>query len=170
MSSRSKHRDKPPISRQLRPLLLRLKRMTDWGLKGAPANVIECLDLKPRKPWSQSRQFMMWRDARIARIDRTFDVHLHWDNAFGSSGFSLMIFVRPHILISDENALRVLTEVFGSAHPEWSKSGKGWWTDYTSIVDPRSKVILIFDAPSKKQTETTFSAALIEWHKKEPWG
>jgi hypothetical protein len=116
--------DKPPkfsTSRQLRPVLLRLKRLTDTGLTSGNLDILTCLDLRLRRPTRQLEGVSMWLDSRIAKIAGTFDVIL-----YTRDGLELLIFPKERIETTHNDAMQMLISIFGSADLQTSQSKKGW--------------------------------------------
>jgi hypothetical protein len=150
---------KPPLlktSRQLRPLLVRLKRLADAGLDDALADVKRGLELKPSKPSRQFGAVTMWDGVRIASIAAMFDVVVD-----RKTSQQLMIFGKSRIATTEMAALAMLSEVLGTAKQEWSPKGKAWWITYDPAHDPRYQLILIFDGPTKTEKQTLFGGAFV---------
>jgi hypothetical protein len=143
-------------SRQLRPLLVRLKRLTDWGLEQAPLSIVKSLELQPRQPTDAFSGVTMWRNVRIGRIAGTFDVVLHRDKHT-----QLAIHCRNRMAMNEKRAHSILTSTLGSLEVKLSKSTKGWWTDYHSVTDPKCILASCFNSPTKTEKMTVFHGATI---------
>lgn len=118
-------------SRQLRPVLKKLKRLIDLETKLTAAKIIECLEIRPRTPTDKFSDVTMWRDARIGQIFGTFNIVFHEDQST-----MLLINVQFRIAATEEFTLLVLSDVFGDATQKFSKTGKGWWCSYPVASSP----------------------------------
>jgi hypothetical protein len=143
-------------SRQLRPLLVRLKRLTDWGLEQAPLSIVKSLDLRPRQPTVEFSGVTMWRNVRIGKIAGTFDVVLQCDKHL-----LLAVHLHNRMAMDEERAHTILEATLGSFEVKLSKSTKGWWTDYHSATDPKCTLASCFNSPTKTEKMTVFHGATI---------
>jgi hypothetical protein len=157
--SEAKKQAVPKTSPQLRPVLIRLKRLIEISQPLDPAAIVKVLDLTPRKPTDRFKDVTMWRDVKIANITGTFDVVLH-----SSSQPLLHLFPVNRIKATEVKVSNLLHSIFGSADIEYSNSKKGYWVSYPFARNPRWKLSITFDSPTKQDTSTRFSGASVDLH------
>lgn len=141
-------------SRQLRPILVRLKRLAEQGLDEAPSSIVTCLGLTPRQPTQKPGHANIWRGVKLGKIAATFEVIWNPD-------LSLVICPRRRVATTHEDAILILEDMFGAVNETWSPKGKAWWIEYTPPLDSRWKLIVCFEKPTKTEHQTLFSVAIL---------
>ncbi|MEQ1698405.1 MAG: hypothetical protein ABL901_21470 [Hyphomicrobiaceae bacterium] len=141
-------------SRQLRPILARLKRLVEQGLDNAPPSIATCLGLTPLQPTQKQGHTNIWRGAKIGKIAATFEVIWNPD-------LSLVICPRRRVATTDDDALLILEDIFGPVSKMWSPKGQSWFSEYTPPLESRWKLIVCFEKPTKTEHQTLFSVAIL---------
>jgi hypothetical protein len=141
-------------SRQLRPILVRLKRLAELGLDDAPSSIVACLDLTPSEPTQLPGKANIWSGVKFGKIAATFEVIWNPD-------VSLVICSRRRIATTYDDALSILEDMFGPVNETWSPKGQSWWMEYVPALDSRWKLVVCFEKPSKTEHQTLFSVAIL---------
>lgn len=149
-------------SRQLRPILMRFKRMADGGLVDDIEAVARHFDLSPRRHKLRGRDFVLWWPCRLGRIAGEFEIVVRMERK--SDDFDeLLAFPKFRVVAPYEAMLAQLTTVFGPVDPKFSKAGKGGWIEYRPAAVPGCQLVVTFDPPTKREKLATLSAGKFFW-------
>lgn len=148
--------------RQLRPMLLRFKRMADRGLVDNVQAVARHFDISPRRPSNRGRDFVMWHPCNLGRIAGAFDIVLGME-CNDAAQDQLIVLPKFRVAAPYGVMLFHLTAVFGAVDPQFSKTGRGRWIEYRPAAAPNCNLIVAFDSPTKREKHTRLSAAIFNW-------